>query len=137
MPKGIPKKGFRRSQKLSSVSLEEIERNLVKRSPDLLEKLEALTKPLPCPNCGGQVRGPDRDALIYLCNRAMGMPKQRQELDITQSFQLSADQIDVLIERHLPALAALVAERYHLALPEPIEGEYKEVDTSQNCTFTK
>ena len=136
MPKGIPKKGFRRSQKLSSVSLEEIERNLVKRSPDFLEKLEALTKPLPCPSCGAQVRGPDREAIIYLCNRALGMPKQRTEVDITQTYQFNADQLDALLERHLPAIAELIAERYHVEIPllasqnerstksDIIEGEY-------------
>ena len=97
MPKGIPKKGFRRSQKLSSVSLEEIERNLVKRSPDFLEKLEELTKPLTCPSCGHSVRGPDREAMIYLCNRALGMPRQKTEVDVTHNIALSADQIDGLL----------------------------------------
>ena len=128
MPKGIPKKGFRRSQKLSQVSQEEIERNLVKRSPDFLDKLEELTKDVTCPHCGNQVRGPDRDALIYLCNRAMGMPKQRQE--VSQTIELSADQaMQVIMRNPLLARAYEIAQREQLSAhnkdsTQLIEGEY-------------
>ena len=120
MPKGIPKKGFRRSRKLSNVSLEEIERNLVKRSPDFLEKLEELTKPLSCPSCGNTVRGPDRDAIIYLCNRALGMPKQRTELDITQRIELNADQIHQVLQNNLPVIVELYETEIRKLLPEGV-----------------
>ena len=127
MPRGVPVAGFRRTKNYTAQSIQEIEADLQAKAPRIIDELERLTKPIPCPHCGNKISVIDKDVGMYLLNRAMGMPKQRQELDITQSFQLSADQIDVLIERHLPALAVLVAERYHLALPEPIEGEFKEV----------
>ena len=120
MPKGIPKKGFRRSRKLSEVSMEEIERNLVKRSPDFLEKLEELTKPLTCSGCGNTIRGPDRDAIIYLCNRALGMPKQRQEIDVTQTYQFNADQLDTILRNNLPQ----VVQAYESEIRELL-GDYE------------
>ena len=128
MPKGIPRAGYRRSNKLYTPKLEDIERALVLRSPDFLERLEALTKPMPCPHCGNQVRGPDRDALIYLCNRAMGMPKQRQE--VSQTIELSADQaMQVIMRNPLLARAYEIAQREQLSAhnkdsTQLIEGEY-------------
>ena len=107
MPKGIPKRGFRRSRKIDPVSLERIERELLAKIPDFTAKLEELTRDTICVHCGNVVKGPDREALIYLCNRALGMPRQRQELDITQTIQLDADQIEAVIRNHLPRIVEM------------------------------
>ena len=117
MPVGIPKRGYRVTKKLEGRTLEDIERELAFRVPDLVKRLEELTKPLSCPSCGQIVRTVDRDAIIYLIDRAMGKPKQRTEVDITQTYQFNADQLDALLERHLPAIAELIAERYHVEIP--------------------
>jgi hypothetical protein len=121
MPKGIPKKGFRRSRKLSEVSQEEIERNLIKRYPDFLDRLEQLTKPFSCPHCGNEVKGPDREALIYLCNRAVGMPKQRSETSITHNIVLSADELDEVFRNHLPQVVEMYRPEIVALLPERTE----------------
>ena len=136
MPKGIPAKGFRHTQKLDVLSIEDIERELARKVPDIISQLEKLTRQFACPHCHKPVQVIDKDVGIYLVNRALGMPKQRTELDITQTYQFNADQLDALLERHLPAIAELIAERYHVEIPllasqnerstksDIIEGEY-------------
>jgi hypothetical protein len=120
MPTGIPHKGYRRTKKLEGKTLADIEKELAFRVPDFVNKLEELTRIQYCPNCNAPVRGVDRDAIIYLIDRAMGKPTQKHELDVTQTIQLSADDCDKLIERFQIAQRAL--------LPEAIVGEYKEVE---------
>ena len=107
MPTGKPKRGYRKTKKLEQRTLAEIERELTYRVPDLLKRLEELTKVSYCPSCGNPVHGVDRDAIIYLIDRAMGKPKQTQQLDITQTIQLNADQIDQVIRKHLPQIVEI------------------------------
>jgi len=42
----------------------------------------------------------DKDVGMYLVDHAIGKAKSRTEVDITQTLQLTADQIDLLIERY-------------------------------------
>jgi len=107
MPTGIPRKGYRRTKKLEGKTLADIERELAYRVPDFVNKLEELTKDITCPGCGTVVKTVDRDALIYLCDRAMGRPKQTQQLDITQTIQLNADQIDQVLRNNLPQIVEM------------------------------
>ena len=125
MPTGIPKKGYRRTKKLETPSLQEVEKRLALRVPELIEKLEELTKPILCPNCGIHIRTPDREAIVYLIDRAMGKPVQKHELDVTETIRLDADQIDTILLRILSSPQAI--EYFRLRLPEgdTIEGEYK------------
>ena len=118
MPTGIPQKGYRRTKKLEGKTLAEIERELAFRVPDFVKRLEELTKVQYCPSCGVPVRGVDRDALIYLIDRAMGKPKQTQQLDITQTIQLNADQIDQVIRKHLPQIVEIYGADIRGLLPE-------------------
>jgi hypothetical protein len=37
----------------------------------------------------------------------MGKPKQKHEVDITENIQLTADQIDTLVVRHLPQIVEM------------------------------
>ena len=101
---------------------------------EIIESLMSWAKgrEVVCPHCNEHTGAFTADTValqsaIELLNRKRGKVPQNLQVDVTERIELSADQIDVLIEKHLPALAVLVAERYHLALPEPIEGEYKEV----------
>ena len=119
MPKGIPKAGFRRTGKYKSKTLQELEQELALKAPDIVAELEKLTKPIECPNCGNSIKVIDKDVGMYLIDRVLGKPKQRTEVDITETIQLTADQVDMLIERYQIASRAL--------LPV-IEGEYKEVE---------
>ena len=119
MPTGIPKAGYRKTKWKEAKSREEIEREIAFRVPDIITELEKLSKPFPCPHCGNTIKIIDKDVGMYLIDRVLGKPKQRTEVDITETIQLTADQIDMLIERYQIASRAL--------LPEAIEGEYKEV----------
>jgi len=107
MPKGIPKKGFRLPRKQRVESLEEIERQLSRKVPAIIQELEKLTKPIPCPHCGNEVRFIDKDVGMYLIDRVMGKPKQRTEVDITQTILLNADQIDQVLKNHLPQIVEI------------------------------
>jgi hypothetical protein len=128
MPRGIPKKGYRLTKKINSTSLEDIEKQLARRVPDIISELQKLTKPIPCPHCGNEVRFIDKDVGMYLVDRVMGRPKQKTEVDITQSIQLTADQVDLLIHRYEIAQRAL--------LGPVIEGEVHETDNSQTACQT-
>jgi len=114
MPRGVPKAGYRRSKRHKALSLEEVERNIVDKVPYYVEELEKLTKPYFCPHCGNENRIIDKDVAMYLIDRAMGKPKQKQEIDITEKVQFNADQLDRIIEGHpilsrVYALAKLIA----------------------------
>lgn len=78
--------------------------------PDIVEELKKLTKPIECPSCGHQIRVIDKDVGMYLVDRVMGKPKQKHEVDITENIQLTADQVDLLIERYRIASRALLPE---------------------------
>ena len=120
MPVGIPKAGYRRSKKLKGRTLAEIEAELAYKVPDLVAELEKISKPLPCPHCGEMIPLADRDAIIYLIDRAMGKPKQRSEIDVTQSIVFSADQIEAIISRLCEENEGFrLAYESYLALPSP------------------
>jgi len=112
MPKGIPRAGFRRTKVYKTKSLQELERDIANKAPYIVEELEKLTKPFPCPHCGNEIRIIDKDVGMYLVDRALGKPKQKQEIDVTQTIQLSADQIDDLLTRHEPQFIAWLKDRH-------------------------
>ena len=107
--------------------------------PKIVKNLERWSegKEVVCPHCTERtgVYVPDTVALqsaIELLNRRLGKVPQQVQLDITEKIQLTADQSDILIIKHLPGLLRLIAEKYRIdlmpLLPEGvIEGEYKEV----------
>ena len=126
MPTGIPKKGFRRTKKLDTPSLQDVERRLALRVPDIIQELEKLTKPISCPHCGGEVKVIDKDVGMYLIDRVMGKPTQKHELDITETIQLNADQIDQVLRNHLSQIVELYKVEI-AGLLGTVDGEYKEV----------
>lgn len=140
MPKGIPKAGFRRTGRRKSKTLQELEQELALKAPGIVAELEKLTKPIECPSCGHTIKVIDKDVGMYLVDRVMGKPKQRQELDITQSIQLNADQIDSVIKRHLPQVVEMYKPEIIALidqgklLPEVIEGEYSETPLGNTGT---
>ena len=76
-----------------------------------LEKWSAGHKVI-CPHCEKDtlVTVPDTVALqsaIELLNRRLGKPVQRQEIDVTTTIQLSADQIDNVLRNHLPQVVQM------------------------------
>ena len=115
MPTGQPKLGFRRTKNRKGKSLQEIEQEIAFRVPEIIKELEKLTKPITCPHCGNSISVIDKEVGMYLVDRVMGKPTQKHELDITESIQLSGDQIDLLIER------------YKIATMPLLEGEDKEL----------
>ena len=76
-----------------------------------------------CPHCMERtgVFVPDTVALqsgIELLNRRLGKPVQRTELDITERIELSADQIDGLLQRNFGiSIGDVQAYVQRLALP--------------------
>ena len=46
-------------------------------------------------------------AAVELLNRRLGKPVQRQEIDITQTIQLNADQLDNVLRNHLPQVVEM------------------------------
>lgn len=128
MPRGTPKAGFRRTKKYwnevaATQSLQDIEKNLANKVPYIVAELEKLTKPITCANCGHTIKVIDKDVGMYLIDRVLGKPTQRHEVDITETIQLSGDDIDRLVAR------LRIAERASLPIGEGdiIEGEVKEV----------
>ena len=95
---------------------------------EIIESLSnwARGKEVVCPHCN-QLTGAytaDTVALqsaIELLNRKRGKVPQSVQVDITEKIQLSADQIDQLIQRYE------IATRAQLPPGDTIEGEYKEV----------
>ena len=133
MPTGIPKAGYRKTKWREAKSREEIERELAFRTPEIIAELEKLTKPFPCPHCGNIIKIIDKDVGMYLVDRVLGKPKQRQEVDVTTTIvnQLTADGIEDVIQE-LCKISPVFARAYQIAqgslLPEAIEGEYKELE---------
>ena len=94
--------------------------------PKIVKNLEKWSegKEVICPHCAERTGCyiPDTVSLqsaLELLNRRLGKVPQSVQVDITETIQLSADQIDLLIERYKIANQAL--------LGEVIEGEYKDV----------
>ena len=107
MPKGIPRAGFRRTGRRKSKTLQELEQELALKAPDIIAELEKLTKPIECPSCGHTVKVIDKDVGMYLVDRVMGKPKQKHEVDVAETIQLTADQIDTILKNHLPQIVEL------------------------------
>ena len=78
-----------------------------------------MTKPIECPSCGQSIHVIDKDVGMYLVDRVLGKPKQQVKVDITETIQLTADQIDLIVERYQIVQRAL--------LGEVIEGEVKVI----------
>ena len=112
MPTGKPKAGFRRSKKYwdqasKAQSAQEIELDLQTKAPGLIAELEKLTKPFACPHCGNEIKLIDKDVAFFLIDHAIGRSKSRTEVDITQTIQLNADQIDQVLRNNLPQIVEL------------------------------
>ena len=117
MPKGIPRAGFRRTKVYKTKSLQELERDIANKAPYIVEELERLTKPFACPHCGNEIRIIDKDVGMYLVDRALGKPKQRQELDISQTIELTADQVMAIVQRN-----PILARAYEIAQRDLLPG---------------
>ena len=107
MPTGQPKLGYRKTKQYASKTTAEIEKELSFRVPDILRKLEELTKPITCPGCGTSIPIIDKEVGMYLVDRVLGKSKQKVEMDVTQTVQLSADQIDNVLRNHLPQVVQM------------------------------
>jgi hypothetical protein len=112
MPKGIPRAGFRRTKRYKTKSLQELEKDIADKAPYIVEELEKLTKPFPCPHCGNEIRIIDKDVGMYLVDRALGKPNQKQEVDITENIQLNADQVAGVISRNVPRFLSYLAANH-------------------------
>ena len=121
MPKGVPLKGFRHTKRHDNISIEQIEASLIRRVPDLVEQLEKLTKPRVCSNCGHKDGQVDRDAIIYLLDRALGKPVQKQEVDVVQRIQLDADQIASVISKNLGGFLDYLAMNHPVELAQYVQ----------------
>ena len=87
--------------------------------PKIVKNLEKWSTghEVTCPHCQERtgVYVPDTVALqsaVELLNRRLGKPVQRQEIDITQTIQLNADQLDMILENHLPQ----IVDRYRVQI---------------------
>ncbi len=141
MPRGVPLKGFRRTGKYKARSLQELEQDIASKAVVFVAELEKYIKPFPCPHCGNTIKVVDKEVAMYMVDRALGKPKQKHEVDVAETIQLTADQIDRILESHIWSFMTLIAERhlgafvakYQLAirglLPqgEVLEGEVKEL----------
>lgn len=85
--------------------------------PKIVKNLERWSegREVVCPHCATKtgVHVPDTVALqsaLELLNRRLGKVPQSVQVDITETIQLSADQIDLLIERYQIANRALLTE---------------------------
>ncbi|MCJ7458354.1 MAG: hypothetical protein MUP17_05125 [candidate division Zixibacteria bacterium] len=105
---------------IQEINLEEIFGNL---------KEWAKGKPVICPYCQKDTGASTADTValasaIELLNRRLGKPMQQVKVDITETIQLTADQIDLLLERYR------IAQRASLpAMTDVIEGEVKLIDS--------
>lgn len=139
MPSGIPKAGYRRTKHYEAKTIDAIEKDIAAKVPKYIEELEKLTKPIVCPNCGETIRVIDKDVAIYLINRAMGMPKQVQQIDITERIELSANQVMRLMERYqiVPQLTGgglHVDQGPEEGLPKGLQGETERFTESSGFT---
>jgi len=125
MPKGVPAAGFRRTKKYKARTLQELESDIQSKAPFVWDELEKYVKPFRCPHCGNEIQVVDKEVAMYMLDRALGKPKQKAKLDITQTIELSADQAMSIIMRN-PLLARAYELSQNLALP-----------ASQKDSFTK
>ena len=86
--------------------------------PKIVKNLERWSegKEVVCPCCSERtgIYIPDTVALqsaIELLNRRLGKVPQQVQVDITEKIQLTADQVDMLIERHQITQRALLPEK--------------------------
>lgn len=131
MPKGIPRAGFRKTERYKGKSIQDIEKELAFRVPDIVAELEKLTKPMTCPGCGHVIKIIDKDVGMYLIDRVLGKPTQRVEAGITERIQLTGDDVDKLIEHYRIRHRALLSE----GESDIIEGEV--IDERQNSQEDK
>ena len=127
MPKGIPQAGFRRTRKYKAKTLQELDQEIAINAPSYAEELEKYIKPFICPHCGNEIQVVDKEVAMYMLDRALGKPRQRLEMDITETIQFNADQIDTILNRLISSPEGIEFLRLHSPVPEAIEGEYKEV----------
>jgi len=123
MPKGIPKKGFRKSKRFRTTTLADIEESIQAEVPSLLAKLQQLTRNVVCPQCGHAINVIDKEVAMFLIDHGIGKPRQKLEMDVTERIELTAVQIEKIIERYKLAQRAM--------LPEPDEGDGHGGDMSQ------
>lgn len=101
--------------------------------PKIVKNLEQWSKgkEVICPHCLEKtgVYVPDTIALqsaLELLNRRLGKVPQSVQLDITETIQLNADQVDTILTRILSSPEALEFYRVkQLTQGEVIEGEYE------------
>jgi len=108
---------------IEAINVEEIVNNL---------REWAKGKEIVCPHCNQRTGAFTADTValqsaIELLNRRLGKPIQRHEVDITETIQLNADQIDTVMRNHLPQIVEMYRPEITALLPEAIEGEYKEI----------
>ena len=102
--------------------------------PKIVKNLEKWSqgKEVICPHCMERtgICVPETVALqsaLELLNRRLGKVPQSVQLDITESIQLSADQVDLLIERYQIAMKATIPPSERLALSQGIDKALGEV----------
>ena len=101
--------------------------------PKIVKNLEKWSegKEVICPKCLERtgIYVPDTIALqsaLELLNRRLGKVPQSVQLDITQTIQLNADQIDSVIRKHLPQIVEIYGADIRGLLAEPIKARYDE-----------
>ena len=100
MPKGKPSRGFRRTVRYKTRTLQDIEQEIQSKTPELVEKLENLTKPIICPECGHIIEMIDKDVAMFLIDHGIGKPRQKLEVDITERIVLTSVQIEKIMQRY-------------------------------------
>ena len=115
--------------------------------PKIVKNLEKWSTghEVTCPHCQERtgVYVPDTVALqsaVELLNRRLGKPVQRQEIDITQTIQLNADQLDNVLRNHLPQVVEMylheiieiIESRKLLPRGPVVEGEWQDKDGGWN-----
>ena len=106
--------------------------------PKIVKNLEQWSKgkEVMCPHCLKKtgVHVPDTIALqsaLELLNRRLGKVPQSVQVDITETIQLNADQIDNVLRNHLPQIVEIYRTEIAGLLTQGekcdiIEGEVKE-----------
>ena len=123
MPRGKPTRGFRRTARYKTRTLQDIEQEIQSKTPELVEKLENLTKPIVCPECGHVTEMIDKDVAMFLIDHGIGKPRQKLEVDITERIVLTSVQIEKIMQRYQ------LAQR--LMLPEGLTKGVTETKLSQ------
>ena len=100
MPKGKPSRGFRRTVRYKTRTLQDIEQEIQSKTPELVEKLENLTKPIVCPECGHIIEMIDKDVAMFLIDHGIGKARQKLEVDVTDRIVLTSVQIERIMQRY-------------------------------------